>query len=77
MKPGLYEARSLLGGGTAVIELLDGPGERRRLAELFEVLRTIRALSLPGRIAHLADAALDVDGSVYSYVPLAVDVEEG
>jgi hypothetical protein len=75
VKPGLYEARSLLGGGTAVIELLDGPGERRRLAELFEVLRTIRALSLPGRAAHLADAALDVD--VCSHVPLAVDVEEG
>lgn len=75
MKPGLYEARSLLGGGTAVIELLDGPGERRRLAELFRVLRTIRALSMPGRVAHLADAALDVD--VCSYVPLAVDVEEG
>ena len=77
MRAGLYEARSLIGGGTAVVELLDGPGERRRLAELFEVVRAIGSLALPGRIQHLADAALDVDGSVYSYVPLAVDVEEG
>lgn len=75
MRAGLYEARSLLGRGTAVVELLDGPGERRRLADAFQALRAIRSLALPGRIAALADAALDVDGSVYSYRPLAVEVE--
>lgn len=77
MRAGLYEARSLIGGGTAVVELLDGPGERRRLAELFGVVRAIRSLALPGRILRLADAALDIDGSLYSHMPLAVDVEEG